>query len=590
VPQTNGLARAEEKQMPLNRRLEEPERMQPQNHQQVWRPVVSGFKSENDGDDLELDKLSTIPIMVLKGIARQQGSPEPVMKSDISNAAGNAAFVSVGNIGGAVLKYGSNLVIQRGFGVAAFGLYTLGMSIMGLAIAIFNLGLDDAMVRYVSAYRAKLQTSSLRGLTIFCSLLAGASGILGALIVLYLVPFLVTIKHSPELTPLLLMLSPIIPLMCLQTIWSSGLQGFKEFRWRVMFQRLVMPVIMIFMLLGCLVLFHSFNAVIIVTLINALLGTLYSLFFFFRKVSEIMKPEPGKYEIREWLGFAIPNFLTSIMDTVLESIDTILLVYFAISNVALGQYAAAIKLSSFIVMPQNALNTMFAPTIAELYSQGEKEKLAAMFKVVTKWAITFSLPIFGITTLFSSYLLSISGPDFVPAWPLVIAFAVGAMINVSTGSVGYMLLMTGHTKISSLNSITAVVVNVVVGSILAPRYGAMGVAAATGLAVGVVNLMKLLQVFFLVKMQPYRWDVLKPLGAGFISAGLTAGLLYLFSLAHLAIDIDQKHVSFELSLVPVFLVLYIGLLLLFKVSPEDEIVLDALRRKFRRNKKTSVQW
>jgi len=342
---------------------------------------------------------------------------------------------------------------------------------------------------------------------------------------------------------------------------------------------------LILLLLGALILFHTLDAIVVATVINAAIGTVLSLFFFFRRLAGVTKSGPEKYEMRDWFGFAAPNFLTSIVDTVLQSVDTLMLAYFAIPNAAIGLYAAAIKISGNIVIPQYSFNAMFAPTIAELHSQGEQQKLEAMFKVVTKWAITFSLPIFLIATIFSASLLSISGPGFVPAWPLVIAFSVGTMVNVSTGSVGYMLLMTGHTKISFLNSLTAVVVNVVVAFILTPQYGAMGVAIATGLATCVVNIMRLLQVCILLKMQPYSWNMLKPIGAGAISAALTGGLLYLLSLAHLAIQIYKFHVSFELTLVPVFIAIYFGLLALFGVSPEDKIVLDALRRKFRRGKK-----
>jgi O-antigen/teichoic acid export membrane protein len=571
----------------LNRRMEQQERVQPEVQKQVWKPGTFGFASNNGtgDDDPDFDKLATIPVMVLRGITKQQGSPQPVMKSEISAAAGSAAYVSAGNIGGSILKYGSNIVIQRGFGAAAFGLYTLSMSVVSLAAAIFNLGLDDAMVRYVSIYRAKRQSSSLRGLTIFCTAVVGGSGILGAFLVLYFAPILGAIKHSPEMIPILQLMAPMVPLISLQAVWISGLQGFKEFKWRVLVQRILIPISLILLMLGALIFFHNLNAIVIATLINATIGTILSLLFYFRRSAGAMKQGSEAYELRVWFGFAAPNFLTSIVDTVLESIDTLLLAYFAISNMALGQYAAAIKISNFILMPQASFNAMFAPTIAELHSQGEQQKLAAMFKVVTKWAITFSLPIFGIAILFASSLLGIGGDSFVPAWPLVIAFAVGTMVNVSTGSVSYVLLMTGHTKVSFLNSLTAVIVNIVVGCILAPRYGAMGVAIATGLAMCVVNMMRLLQVRLLVKMQPYRWDVLKPLGAWLISTALTSGLLYLLNSAHLYVQIYSKHFSFELFLVPVFLASYIGLLALFKISPEDKIVLDMLRKKFRRGKK-----
>lgn len=535
--------------------------------------------------DDDVDEFDTVPMMVLKGIAKQQGSPQPAMKSEIKSAAGSAAYVSAGNIGGTLLKYGGNLVIQRGLGAAAFGLYTLSFSVMTLVASIFKLGLDDAMLRYVSVYHTKRQGSTLRGLTIFCTLLAGTSGILGALAMFYYAPYLAAVKHSREIIPILEMMAPMVPLLVLQLIWINGLQGFKEFKWRVLIQRILIPGLLIVMLLGALLLFHNLNAIVIATLINAVMATSLSLFFFFRKVSRVAKERSESYELREWFGFAAPNFLTSIIDTILQSIDTILLAYFAISNVALGLYAAAIKISAFIVMPQVSFNAMFAPTIAELYSIGERQKLEAMFKVVTKWVITFTLPIFGIATIFSTSLLAISGQVFIAAWPLVIAFSIGNLINVATGSVGYMLLMTGHTRISFLNSLTAVVVNIVVGIILAPRYGAMGVAVATGLAVAVVNLMRLLQVRLLLKMQPYRWDVLKPLAAGVISGAITGVLLYLMRLAHLEIHIGHATLFYDLALVPVFLALYFGILALFKVSPEDKIILDTLRKKFGRGKK-----
>ncbi len=566
--------------------------MHPGNHSQASKNGTFAYDIKPPAADEfpEFDELATIPMLVVRSISEQQASPQqaerqPAMRSEISQAAGGAAYVSIGNIAGSLIKYGSNIVIQRGFGAAAFGLYTLGMSVVSLITAIFNLGLDDAMVRYVAIYKAKRKAASLRGLIIFCTALAGISGVLGALFMVFTAPYLAAVKRSPELTPILILISPMVPFLCMQTIWISGLQGLKEFKGRVLTQRVFLPVSLIFLLLAALIFFHSLQAIVIATVIYGLIGALISLYMFFHRIAGLLKPGPVSYELRDWFGFAAPNFLTSVIDTVLQSIDTLLLAFFAISNVAIGQYAAAIKISSNILIPQYSFNAMFAPMIAELHSQGEHQKLAALFHIVTKWSITFSLPIFWIATLFSVSLLSISGPQFVAAWPLLIAFSIGTLINVGTGSVGYILLMTGHTRISFLNSLTAVLVDIAVGVALTPRYGAMGVAIATGTAVSVVNLMRLLQVRILVKMQPYSWDVLKPLSAGCISALITGALLYLLDSSHIAIQVSHYHVSLDLSLVPVFLAIYTGLLILFKVGPEDKIVLDMLRRKLRRGKK-----
>jgi O-antigen/teichoic acid export membrane protein len=309
------------------------------------------------------------------------------------------------------------------------------------------------------------------------------------------------------------------------------------------------------------------------------------LYFFFRLMTQTKNAGQEEYQLREWISFALPNFLTSILDTVLEAVDTILLAFLVVSIVAVGQYAAAIRYSAFIAMPLQSLNVVFAPTIAELHHKGEKEKLAVMFKVVTNWTIIFSLPICLVTILFSRPLLGISGDSFLAAWPLLLMLSVGNMVNAGTGSVGYILLMTGHQKLSFINSLTAVIVNIVLGIILTRLYGAIGTAIATGLALAVVNLMRLLQVRLLLKIHPYRWDTLKPLGAGLISSLLTGALLYFLELTHVSFRFYHFNLSLELFLIPVFLVVYIALLMAFKFSPEDTIVIDKLRKKFRGRKK-----
>ncbi len=529
-------------------------------------------------DDPDIDKYDTIPMLVLKDIAKQQGQAAPEMQSEITGAAGNAAIVGVGNIAGNILKYGSNLMIQRGFGPAVYGIYSISYALVSLIAALFNLGLDDAMVRYTATYRTKKKMQALGGLTIFCTVTAGLAGLLGAFLVIFYAPALANFRHDTRMTPVLVFMAPLIPMLCMQIMWYSGLQGLKAFKWRVLAERVVSPVVMVAVLIVILFIQHNVIGVVIATLVGIAASMIFSLYALLRLLPPAAKRGRKEYELREWLNFAVPNFLTSIVDMTLESTDTLLLAFFAISNEQIGLYTAAIKLSGFIVMPQTSLNSMFAPTIAELHTKGEHEKLAAMFKIVTKWSITLSLPIFFTVSLFSRPILAISSHGFVEAWPLLIAFALGNIINTSTGAVGYLLMMTGYQKVSVFNSITAVVVNVAVGVLLAPRYGAMGVAVSTGLAIGVVNVMKLAQVIFILKIHPYNLSTLKPVLAGVISAAITGALIYL-------LDIHHINLLIQLLLIPVFLILYGAFILLFKLGQEDQVIIDALNKKLKRKKK-----
>jgi O-antigen/teichoic acid export membrane protein len=534
--------------------------------------------------DSELEKHATIPANADKSVSNQQNLPASAIQAEISDVASGGTFVGLGAIWGYLLGYGFNFLLQRGLGARRFGLYSLASSIVRIITSLFSLGLDDAMTRYVAIYRGKQQKKLLRNLTIFCTALAGGAGILGALLVLHFAPLLITtLGEKPRIIPILQIMIPMIPLACVMMVWASGLQGFKEFKKIALLGNIVGTVEFPVLALVLFLFPHVVKAVALEGLFSVLITTVLYLYLLFRTISQMSGSGPEKYEVREWLGFATPNLLTSIVDIVLDTTDTLLLAYFAIPYLGIGQYNAAIKISGFIAMPLSMLNKIFAPMIAELHSKGEKQKLEAMFKLVTKWAITLSLPIFGIAILFSASLLALSGDSFIAAWPLLIIFAIGGMTNVATGSVGLMLLMTGHQKFSFLNSLAAVIANVVLGIILTPRYGVMGTAISTALATCIINLMRLLQVFLLLKIQPYQWSTLKPLGAGLISVVLTTGLLYLLSLAHLSIQIFHWSVFINLALIPVFLAMYVGLLALLKTSPEDEIVLDVLRRKLKLN-------
>lgn len=547
-------------------------------------PVVAGMDVSHGGmlpafrtdDDFHLAKLDTIPMMVLKDIASRQGDEIPIMQSEISGAAGGAAIVGIGNILGSILKFGSNYLLQVGFGATLYGLYSVCLSMVILVSSLCNLGLSDTTIRYTAIYRSKQQTRSLNGLLVFCTSIASITGILGAFCVLLFSFVFANIKHEPELAPLMQLMAPLVPLLCVQTVWFGSLQGLKLFKWRVVAERIVAPAVLLGLALFFFFLYPSIFNIASATIISILAGTCVSAYFLYRVIAPGMRKVSRRYEIREWMNFAVFNFLTSVTEVVLESIDTLLLVILAVTNLQIGQYNAAVKISDFIAMPLFSLNTMFAPTIAELHSKGEKQKLGTMYQVVNKWTITLSLPIFFVASLFSRYLLQLSGTSFVDAWPLLVVSAIGSMVNAGTGSVGYMLLMTGHQRISFFNSLVSVTLNIILGVLLIPRFGAMGTALGTTITLILVNMMRFFEVRMLLNLYPYSWDTLKSLGAGCLSALLVEGGLQLFNGASLFA---------HLLLIPVFMTSYVGFLFLFGGSPEDAIVLEGLKRKFFQRKK-----
>src|SRR5205823_2583414 len=85
---------------------------------------------------------------LLQGNTDQQNITQQAMQSEISVAAGNATIVGVGNITGTLLKFGTNLLIQRSFGAEMYGFYSISLAVVSFVAAVCTLGLDTAMVHY----------------------------------------------------------------------------------------------------------------------------------------------------------------------------------------------------------------------------------------------------------------------------------------------------------------------------------------------------------------------------------------------------------------------------------------------------------
>ena len=108
---------------------------------------------------------------------------------------------------------------------------------------------------------------------------------------------------------------------------------------------------------------------------------------------------------------------------------------------------------------------------------------------------------------------------------------------------------------------------------LIPRWGVIGAAWASALSVFLVNLLCLVEVFFLLRMLPYNRGFFKPIAAGLVAAGVAYLLIQQLSLSPL--------LSLVLGL-PVLWGIYALVIILLGFSAEDRLVLGSVRSRLRR--------
>jgi len=485
-----------------------------------------------------------------------------------------ASIAGLGCLVGPGLAYLSSVMTTRGVGASAFGAYSLAVSVVSLAEIIASLGLGTTVLRFVGLYKGQQDAVRAQGVVWFALKVGGGLGLCVSIGVFVFAPLIAeTIFHTPNMTPALRVLSAYVPLSVAVGLLSNALQGFQVLRYRMLIQNLVRPLAKI-----------GFIALFVFGMRMGLLGLAWSVvlstvvavtlaFYWYRRVLTASFGETVVRSIEErgmWLRFSIPLYLRDLLDVVWTWLSMWVLGYCA-ATLEVGWYSAAQKIALFVAFPLHAFNAIFGPIVAELYGRGATRSLEPLLKTVTRWIFTVSLPVFLVVVFCNSGLLAVFGREFAGAKETLLLVALGQLLNAATGPVGLLLIMTGRPGISLLNAALLCVFTLVLGMALIPGGGAVGAGATYAISLGLINMLRLVQVLYYLHIHPYDKYYVKPIAAAFPS--ILVALLVSQALIHLGSSSGGLRSMFVGIAI---LVSYLVSIRLLGLSDVDKATLDAI--------------
>ena len=457
--------------------------------------------------------------------------------------------------------YFFKIYLARTLGAEKLGLYALGMTLVGF-VGLFNtLGLPTAAARFVSSYFARKDFVRL-GIFLRTSIAFLASGnlILAAGFVLVGPWMVIHLYHVPNLAPLIWPFALIMFFGVLNTFLGQVMAGYQDVTRRTLITHFLgspANILLAVMLISAGFGLGGYLAAQVASafLVTALLAT--SVWKMTPQVAR--KPGPWHME-REVVAFSSAAFAVTGVEFVLAQADKIVLgVYLDVREV--GIYAVAMALVGFVPVVLQSVNQIFSPAISELYASEHKFLLQRLYSTLTKWILVLTIPLVLTLLMFSNSLMDIFGSDFRAGSTVLAIGAIGQLLNCAVGSVGYLLLMSGHQTMLVRIQAGSALLMVMLMLFLVPRYGLAGAAIGTAAGVAITNAWSLLAVRRMLGMVPYTASYLKliipTLGAGIgllmlarVCAGLfsnweilTIALLtsyLLFSAAFLATGLDSE--------------------------------------------------
>lgn len=492
--------------------------------------------------------------------------------SDLSKIAKNAGISGIGEIVSNILLYITTIVITRTVGPAIFGIFNLANTITNMTQIFSNAGLGQGLLRFVAFYKGRADIPRLKGAIIFATRACLFLSLLFGVVMFYLSDLIaVRFFRNPDVGFAIKILMISLPFLTLGDLWLRSIQSLQIIKYQVYTQKIYQPIAKLISLVVLFLLGLKLGGILAASIISVLVGFSFA-FYYLLKVFPIHKKFPVPiYEKKEIINFSLALSLTQFLDFIIFSINFLMLGYF-MTAADVGIYAAVAKLGMLVVLPLISFNTIFAPMISEFYSRNEMNKLEDLFKTVTKWIFTLSLPVFLIFILFARPIMGIFGQSFVIGAVALIVFGAGQLINAGTGSVGIILTMTGRPKINLMNSIALCILNIILNYLLIPQYGIVGAAFATGLSIAIINVLRLTEVYYFLRIHPFKLNYLKPCVAGFLSLFLVYLVVHNFYSVSLSLLV--------LILLSLFFVsLYIFFIFLFKLEKEDEYILKLVFQK-----------
>ncbi|HET9894690.1 MAG TPA: oligosaccharide flippase family protein [Streptosporangiaceae bacterium] len=210
----------------------------------------------------------------------------------------------------------------------------------------------------------------------------------------------------------------------------------------------------------------------------------------------------GKPNAKGFWRFTGPRSLASVAQIVIQRLD-IVLVGILKGPVDAAIYTAATR---FLVAGQlgNAAISMAAqPQLTRLFTIGDRDGANAVYQATTGWLILLTWPLYLLAVVFGPTVLAIFGRSYTGGSTVMVILGIAMLVATGCGQVDTVLITTGRSSWSLYNGLLAMVINVGVDLILIPRLGITGAAIGWAAAIGITNLVPLVQVATVAKVHPF---------------------------------------------------------------------------------------
>lgn len=378
------------------------------------------------------------------------------------------------------------VTLGRLYGAEGVGAFALAQSLYLGAGILSRYGMDHALMRYVGEDAKSEAIRKYLSWAMFNSL---RLSVLAAGVIFLLHSKLVAFFEIPMLGQLLPIISFAIPPFTLAIVLGGFMKGIRKPATACLLENGIIALVTS----GLLLVLNSLWPVGISNVGWAFTLAAWSVFGYggweawrwFRTQELDVSSKAQDYS--DFKKSSNSFFLMSISG-LMQNVLSIIIAGWLLNGSDLGLFKAAERLAMLIRFLLFVINAVLPPHFASLYRKGDPDALGMLVRKAAGFGLILASPLLLICVIFPQWALSFFGREFIEAAPLLRILAVAQVISVSTGSLTFLLNMTGNEQLMCNISLICSMAGLLSFLLLIPYFGALGAALALALTLVLQNL------------------------------------------------------------------------------------------------------
>lgn len=425
---------------------------------------------------------------------------------------------------GYVLAFALTVVVSRWLRPREAGVFFELIALFMILNNTLELGADTGLTRWISRAEAVGELGDVRRIVLIALAPVVVFGVVASAVVWTVAPELahVFFHHASAASAAgdLRFVAPFIPLSALSACILAGARGFGRMWPYLAIEGVGKPVMRLGLVLGAVAGGWGLFGAVIGWSVPVALGLGIALLILLRVIAtETAKKgrEPSSRPRRELAGefwrFAGPRGFAGVFQVVVTWLD-ILLVGALLSTYDAGVYGAVSRLAMLGTFALEGTRLAISPYLSALLARREMTAAADLFQSATRWLMLASWPLYVVFAIFPSVALEIFGHRYAGGATALVVLSLAMLVNVGTGNVTVVLLMGGKSSWNVVNTLSALLVNVVLNLLLLPHIGIVGAAIAWAASIILDNVAAVVEVWWVLHLSPF--------GPGYVLVAIAA--------------------------------------------------------------------